>query len=142
MAGLVARWVRFYTRDLPAAVARRRSEEIDADLHDQVAHERADGTGDRRIALTVASRMIRGLAADVAWRGRQARQARHSTLEEPMKTSKALYRSAARVALGVALILRCPSSECSSATMWSGVSRTSSPPRSSWRSSASRSSWR
>jgi VIT1/CCC1 family predicted Fe2+/Mn2+ transporter len=108
MAGLVSRWVRLYTRDLPAAVARRRREEIDADLHDHIVHERAGGTGDRRIALAVASRMVRGLAADVAWRAREATQARHSTLEERMKTSNAHYRSAARVALGVALILSLP----------------------------------
>ena len=44
MAGLVARWVRLYTRDLPAPVAQRRIDEIDADLHDHIAHERAAGT--------------------------------------------------------------------------------------------------
>jgi hypothetical protein len=109
MAELVARWVRFYTRDLPTPIARRRIDEIGADLHDHVAHARADGTGDGRIALEIASRMIRGLAADAAWRGRQAKAtARHSTLEERMKTSKAFHRSAARVALGVALILSLP----------------------------------
>src|SRR5919107_1465509 len=35
---LVARWVRFYTRNLPAPVAERRIGEIDADLHDHLAH--------------------------------------------------------------------------------------------------------
>lgn len=34
LAVLVARWVRMYTAELPASVARRRIEEIDADLHD------------------------------------------------------------------------------------------------------------
>jgi peptidoglycan/LPS O-acetylase OafA/YrhL len=53
--------------------------------------------------------MVRGLAADVAWRGRHVKAAAHpSTLEEAMKTSKALYRSALRVALGVAAILSLP----------------------------------
>ncbi|GAA1596336.1 hypothetical protein GCM10009678_92870 [Actinomadura kijaniata] len=69
-ARLVSRWVRFYTRGLPAAVARRRIEEIDADLHDHIAHERAHGTADRRIARNVLSRMARGLAADASWRRR------------------------------------------------------------------------
>ena len=73
MARLVARWVRFYTRNLPGSIAQRRIDEIDADLHDQVAHERAQGTDERRIALTILSRMLRGLAADVAWRGRHAK---------------------------------------------------------------------
>jgi hypothetical protein len=96
MAELVGRWVRFYTRDLPTPIAQRRVEEIDADLHDHIAHERANGTGDRRIALGIASRMVRGLAADVAWRGRQ------------VSTSKRLYRSAVRVALGVTFTLSLP----------------------------------
>jgi hypothetical protein len=109
MSRLVARWVRFYTRDLPAPIAQRRVDEIDADLHDHIAHERANGIGDGRIALGIASRMVRGLAADAAWRGRHAQAAAHpSTLEEAMKTSKTLYRSAARVALGVALVLSLP----------------------------------
>jgi hypothetical protein len=109
MAGLVARWVRFYTRDLPGPVAERRIDEIGADLHDHVAHERAAGTGERRIALGIASRMVRGLADDASWRGRQAKaSSRPRTLEEAMKTSKGLYRSVVRVALGVALILSIP----------------------------------
>ncbi len=109
MAELVARWVRFYTRDLPAPVARRRIDEIDADLHDHIAHERGNGLGDRRIARDIASRMVRGLAADVAWRGREAKVAgHHSTLEETMTTNRPLFRSAVRVAVGVASILSLP----------------------------------
>jgi hypothetical protein len=108
-AELVARWVRFYTRDLPTPIAERRVDEIEADLHDHIAHERANGISDRRIALGIASRMVRGLAADVAWRGHHAKAAaRPSTVEETMKISKAVYRSAVRVALGVALILSLP----------------------------------
>ena len=109
MAELVARWVRFYTRDLPTPIAQRRIDEIRADLHDHIAHERANGVSDRRIALGIASRMVRGLAADAAWRGRQATvAARPSTLEKTMRMNKALYRSALRVAIGVAVILSVP----------------------------------
>jgi hypothetical protein len=109
MAELVAHWVRFYTRDLPTPIAQRRVDEIDADLHDHIAHERANGISDRRIAFGIASRMVRGLAADVAWRGRQAKLAAHpSAPEDTVKTSKTLYRSAVRVALGVAFILSLP----------------------------------
>jgi hypothetical protein len=93
IAGLVARWVRFYTRKLPAGVAERRIEEIDADVHDQIAHGRAGGVGDRRIALGIASRMVRGLAADVSWRGRYG---------------WGVSRSGLRVALGVAFVLSLP----------------------------------
>jgi hypothetical protein len=70
MARLVARWVRFYTRKLPVPIAERRVAEIDADLHDHVAHERLHGTGERRLALSIVSRMARGLPADASWRRR------------------------------------------------------------------------
>jgi hypothetical protein len=73
MAELAARWVRRYTRDLPDPVAERRIEEIDADLHDHIAHERGHGTADPRIALRIASRMVRGLPADASWRRRHGK---------------------------------------------------------------------
>ncbi len=91
IARLVARWVRFYTRDLPAPIAERRIDEIDADLHHHIAHERAHGTGDRRIAMSVFGRMLRGLAADLSWRG-------HTVARKP----------ATRVALATASVLLVP----------------------------------
>ena len=94
MAELVTRWVRFYTRNLPAPLARRRIEEIDSDLHDHVAHERAHGTGDRRIALSILSRMVRGLPADASWRCRHA--------------EAITARPAVRVALATAFVLLVP----------------------------------
>jgi hypothetical protein len=96
-AELVARWARFYTRDLPPPIRRRRVEEIDTDLHDHIAHERDRGTGERSIALGVLSRMVRGLAADASWRRRHA----------PPRPRTA-RRSAARLALATALILLLP----------------------------------
>ena len=97
MAGLVARWVRLYTRNLPPVIARRRIDEIDADVHDHIVHERAAGTSDRRIALSLASRMVRGLAADAAWRGRTINREENMT-----------RRSFVRVALVTGLILLIP----------------------------------
>lgn len=76
-AAHVARWVRCYTRPLPAAVAERRLEEITADLHDHIACERARGTGERRLALSILSRMVRGLLADASWRRRVRVQEGH-----------------------------------------------------------------
>jgi hypothetical protein len=91
MAALVGRWVRFYTRRLPGEIAQRRVDEIDADLHDQIAHGRAQGTSDPRIALGILSRMLRGLAADLSWRTRHANAAAHpSTLKDTVKTSTSL----------------------------------------------------
>jgi hypothetical protein len=106
MAELVARWVRFYTRDLPAPIAQRRVDEIDADLHDHVAHERAAGSSERRIALSIASRMVRGLAADASWRRRAI--ARPPSPKEASKMSKPTYRSVVRVALVTSCVLLLP----------------------------------
>jgi hypothetical protein len=106
MAELVARWVRFYTRNLSTPIAQRRIDEIDADLHDHIAHERAHGTEDRRIALSIAARMVRGLAADASWRGQMLTD--RSTLKEVMKMSRSGYRSVARVTLATAFVLLVP----------------------------------
>jgi hypothetical protein len=92
MAALVARWVRLYTRNLPEPVAERRIDEIEADVNDHIAHERARGSGDGRIALGILSRMVRGLAADASWRRRHAESS----------------RPARRIALATALILLVP----------------------------------
>jgi hypothetical protein len=99
IAKLVSRWVRLYTHGLQPPVRERRVGEIEADLHDHIAQERAAGTGDRRIAYEIASRMLRGLAADLAWR---------RTLEKPIKKKSPAFRSAARIVIGVALILSLP----------------------------------
>jgi len=69
-AALVTRWVRRYTRRLPAPVAERRLEEITSDLYDHVSYERARGVSDRRLAWNILSRLFRGLAADLRWRDR------------------------------------------------------------------------
>ncbi len=93
-ARLVARWVRWYTRGLPADVAERRIGEIDADLHDHIAHDRAHGVGERRIALSVLSRLVRGLEADASWRGRHA-----------IATHRAAYRMGSGLAVATVLVL-------------------------------------
>ncbi len=105
MAGVVARWARFYTRDLPPAVAERRIEELDADLHDHIAHERAHGTGDGRIARAIASRMLRGLPADASWRAQNI--SRFPNRKDP-KMSPTTYRSAVRIAVVTAVALLVP----------------------------------
>lgn len=79
IAALVAKWVRFYTRRLPSSTAQRRVNEIDADVYDHIEHERSSGTADRRIALSILSRMARGLAADLSWRARHACTSRART---------------------------------------------------------------
>ena len=100
MAGLVTRWVRWYTRDLPEGTAQRRAEEIAADLHDHTAYARSLGADDRRIALGILSRMARGLFADAVWR-RRSRPAKGS-LMKPVLT---ILVVAAGIALGVAAMV-------------------------------------
>jgi hypothetical protein len=102
MAELVARWVRLYTRSVPAPIARRRIAEIDADLHDHIAHERDAGTAEWRIGSSIAARMVRGLAADASWRRQTIADA--STPKEVTKMS----RSVTRVALVTGFILLLP----------------------------------
>ena len=97
---LVARWVRFYTRNLPAPSAQRRTDEIAADLHDHTAHERQLGVSDRRIALHILSRMVRGVTADASWR-RQVRAQRGSL----MKLVLVVVTAVIVVALGVAAVV-------------------------------------
>jgi hypothetical protein len=99
VAALVLRWVRFYTRGLTADVAERRRDEIAADLHDHIGYARANGDPEPRIAREIVARMLRGAAADLAWRR-----------EQPKETSmtKPIRRSIIRVAVGVALILSIP----------------------------------
>ena len=100
VARLVARWVRFYTRKLPSPIAERRVGEIGADLHDHIAHERARGTRDRPIALSILSRMVRGLPADAAWR-RRVRPRKGRSMKPVLIMLAALLATA----LGVAAIV-------------------------------------
>ncbi len=88
IAALVTRWVRFYTRELPPSIGERRLDEIVADLHDHIAQERADGTSDRHIAVSILSRMVRGVAADFSWRDQHAKAMadRPTTPGGPMNT--------------------------------------------------------
>ncbi len=100
-ARLVAGWVRLLTRALPTQVARRRVDEVDADLHDHIAHERAHGTADHRIALSILSRMLRGLPADVSWR-RRVRPRRGPSMNRLLAT---LALAVLVTAIGVAAIV-------------------------------------
>jgi hypothetical protein len=100
-AALVLWWVRFYTRNLPPAVAARRIEELAADLHDHIGHERARGASDMRIALALVARMARGMPADASWR-------RHAIVRAPNRKG-AMPRNAYRnVAIATAGILMVP----------------------------------
>lgn len=103
MARLVATWVRFYTRGLPPEVAQRRVEELDADVHDHIEHGRSLRTSGGRIVLGVAARMLRGMAADAAWR--RGTIARDPTRARRSKMNRLLRRPVVVVALVTAFVL-------------------------------------
>lgn len=106
-AGAVSRWVALYTAGLPAPVAHRRREELDADLADHIAHARAHGAPDARIARQLAARMLRGAVADVSWRAHARRAARTHDNEEESMTS-ATTTSVLRVGAFVLAVLAIP----------------------------------
>jgi hypothetical protein len=101
-AGLAARWVRFYTQRLPTTIADRRVLEIDADVHDHIAHGRAHGASDRRIALSIVSRIVRGMVADAAWR----RRLRPLTGDLMRSFAAILVTALGIAALGVVAVMR------------------------------------
>jgi hypothetical protein len=105
-AAVVLRWVRWYTRNLPASVADRRLEEVEADLHDHIQHERANGASDAQIVVEILSRLTRGLLADASWRRDQLRRLTHP--EGNMGVRKLLSRPVARISIGVAALLAFP----------------------------------
>ena len=106
VAMLVRRWIRRYTAGLPPAVAARRVEEIEADLLDHIAHGRATGQGDRAVALSIASRMVRGIADDVAWRRAHVDHSPDpATPGGPMISNQRSYRSGLILAVGTAAFL-------------------------------------
>ncbi|MFP5487220.1 MAG: hypothetical protein ACLGHQ_02790 [Acidimicrobiia bacterium] len=110
---VIVTWVRLYTAGLSRPVAARRLDEIRADLHDQVVHERTLGVRESRIAVRLASRTIRGAAADVTWRAREVRSTHtrptheQPTQERAMKATP-FITSAARVSAVVIAVLAIP----------------------------------
>lgn len=107
LAAVVSLWTRLYTRRLPEQDARRRVDELGADVHDHISHERAHGTGERRIAGSVAARMLRGMAADVSWRHERTRHCQTQE-DHPMRLIGPARRSVTRVAVMTVLLLLIP----------------------------------
>ena len=103
IAAVVSLWARLYTRRLPEQEARRRIGELRADLHDHIAHERAQGTAERRIVGSLAARMLRGMPADLSWRRETSR--RHLAQEDH---AMRFTHSVARVAVVTVLLLLIP----------------------------------
>lgn len=67
-ARLATWWVGRYTGTAPAEVGAERRAEMRSDVHDHLAHARANGVGTRTASVSVLGRALRGVVADIAWR--------------------------------------------------------------------------
>lgn len=67
-AQLVRRWLRLYSRGLPAQIKERRQDEIEADLWDESAEAGFVGAPDASLAWQRLVRLATGAPADIAWR--------------------------------------------------------------------------
>lgn len=104
VAALVRHWVRAYTWPVSPSDARRRVAEVDADLHDHLAHARGRGTSDRRVAVELLSRMLGGVVADAMWCHRHLDgSARPAAPGPETRTDRRIYRRA--LAAGVLTLL-------------------------------------
>lgn len=65
----VLAWCRWYTADLPHEVATERRAELASDLFEEREHSGARATG------SILGRAVRGIPADLAWRGARLRRA-------------------------------------------------------------------
>jgi hypothetical protein len=70
-AAFAARWVGFYTRGLPARVARTRRDELVSDLFEHRAHDQRQGVPSSATGAAILRRVVLGVAADLGWRSRQ-----------------------------------------------------------------------
>lgn len=64
----VLAWCRWYTADLPGEVAAERRAELASDLFEEREHSGARATG------SILGRAVRGIPADLAWRGARLRR--------------------------------------------------------------------
>lgn len=104
-ADLAVRRARRLARGLPQQVAERRVAELEADLHDHIAHERAAGVPESRIAWAIAGRVVRGIPSDASWRRRALAAAEAGCVRDARRGRGATARGVAPVVLGVLLAL-------------------------------------
>jgi hypothetical protein len=70
MSSFSERWVRLYTRGLPADVVDARGDEIASDVFEQRVN---NGASERGVRMAIAGRTLRGLAGDLMWRFEEGR---------------------------------------------------------------------
>jgi hypothetical protein len=104
VAVAILRWVTFYTRNLPAEVAGERRDEIASDLYEQSMGVGPGAAARWRLALSLAWRATRGVAADLLWRNGRIRsqEARERTVSAEADLPRR-YSSGAAVTLALAM---------------------------------------
>lgn len=99
---LVRRWVRLYTRGLPAEVRRNRCDEIESDLWSQNQDALANEGQDASLAAEIFTRLVLGVAADVDWRLDQGRLADRTITRQATAGSRLVALLAVLGGLGLA----------------------------------------
>jgi hypothetical protein len=67
-ARIATLWVRVYTHAAPEDDRQDRRDEVSADLHDEIADACRRQVAARALTTSIARRMVRGVASDLAWR--------------------------------------------------------------------------
>ncbi|SMG26625.1 hypothetical protein [Agreia pratensis] len=103
----VLRWVALYTRGLPEGAARDRADEIASDLFEHNAAAVAADQSKRATTLSILTRALTGMGADVLWRERQLQQEHRRQLSVASPALRTRYSRVARgaVALGAAVAI-------------------------------------
>jgi hypothetical protein len=70
VTSLSQRWVRLYTRGLPAETRVARRDEIASDVFEQRA---SNGASERGVRMSIAGRTLRGIPGDLMWRFEEGR---------------------------------------------------------------------
>ncbi len=70
MSTFTERWVRLYTRGLPADTLEARRDEIASDVFEQRAN---NGASERGVRIAIAGRTLRGVPGDLMWRFEEGR---------------------------------------------------------------------
>lgn len=84
-------WVNFYTRFVPVPVAHERRDELLSDIFEQLTDGKRRGLSRGSIDRAIASRALRGLAADLSWSRKQHRR-KDKTMSTPQATPRPTNR--------------------------------------------------
>ncbi|MGE3074296.1 MAG: hypothetical protein AB7N24_13685 [Dehalococcoidia bacterium] len=90
-------WVLAYTTGLPETQKRDRRDLIQSDMYEEAAFAAQSGTATLAQQRQVASRMLRGVAGDIAWRweaGREAERVVRDGMSPPMPWLSSIFLSA------------------------------------------------